>query len=38
MQIETTPGLSIPTGPGIYASSLASEAPTGRATLTFTRA
>jgi hypothetical protein len=36
VQIETTPALSIPTGPGIYSSSLASQAGTGRTILTFT--
>ena len=38
VQIETTPVVSTPTGPGIYSSSLATEAPTGRATLIFARA
>ncbi len=37
VQIQTTPGLTTPTGPGIYASSMASETPTGRTILTFTR-
>jgi hypothetical protein len=36
VQIETTPALSIPTGPGIYSSSLAIQAGTGRTILTFT--
>jgi hypothetical protein len=36
--IETTPGLSVPTGPGIYASALASQAGVGRTIITFTPA
>ncbi len=35
VQIETTPVLSTPTGPGIYSSSLASTAATGQAIVTF---
>jgi hypothetical protein len=35
LQIETTPGLSTPTGPGTYSSSLATTAGLGRAILTF---
>jgi hypothetical protein len=38
VQIETTPVLSPPSGPGIYASSLATTAETGRTVLTFTSA
>jgi hypothetical protein len=36
VQIETTPGLLPPTGPGIYASSLATTAGVGRTILNFT--
>jgi hypothetical protein len=38
VQIETTPVVSTPTGPGTYSSSLASTAETGRSLLTFTSA
>jgi hypothetical protein len=38
VQIETTPGFSTPPGTGIYASSLASTAGSGRTILNFTSA
>jgi hypothetical protein len=38
VQIQTTPGLLTPTGPGIYASSLVSTAGVGRTILHFTQA